>query len=431
MAGRIQIIQGGQYGSEAKGAIAAHLCVKEKVNIAVRTGASNAGHTVYYDGKPYAMQQMPVGWVNPNTALVIGAGALVDIAVLEREIKEVSAATGTDITARLFIDPRAYAHLREHGQRSTQANRHHLIGATGKGCSEALTDRVRQRGLKDFTLRNWLKSKDSVLESRFTDTEEMLNRAYNSGALIQLEGTQGTLLDLVLGPYPRVTHKQTGPAQWMMEAGLSPALQTDIVMVVRTMPIRVAGDSGPLPKETSWPIVARNINNYRASYGLPSIVDEKALVSFEEAARWLAKSDRYVIPTGSDGLDQHKWSDADRTRCRVALSEFNRDVLGMLDPLLQMELFKLFEKTTVTKKLRRVADLDMDSIRTAARQVRPHRVAVTFMNYVFPEMWCRVDHGAITHKEQMYLATLQGQCRAPVTITNYGPLPEHICDLAG
>jgi adenylosuccinate synthase len=37
-----------------------------------------------------------------------------------------------------------------------------------------------------------------------------------------------------------------------MEVGLSPRLIDDIVLVVRTFPIRVGGSSGPLSHETTW-----------------------------------------------------------------------------------------------------------------------------------------------------------------------------------
>ncbi|KKU76074.1 MAG: Adenylosuccinate synthetase, partial [Candidatus Giovannonibacteria bacterium GW2011_GWB1_47_6b] len=45
---KITIIVGAAYGSEAKGTIAGYLAVKDNYDIAVRTGAINAGHSVYY-----------------------------------------------------------------------------------------------------------------------------------------------------------------------------------------------------------------------------------------------------------------------------------------------------------------------------------------------------------------------------------------------
>ena len=52
--------------------------------------------------------------------------------------------------------------------------------------------------------------------------------------------------------------RDTTAAAFLAEAGLSPFDVDDIVMVLRAFPIRVAGDSGPLPEETTWPEIASN-----------------------------------------------------------------------------------------------------------------------------------------------------------------------------
>src|SRR5208282_6903623 len=54
------------------------------------------------------------------------------------------------------------------------------------------------------------------------------------------------------GYWPKATSRDTTAAGFVAEAGLSPRDVDDIVMVIRCHPIRVAGDSGPLPNETSW-----------------------------------------------------------------------------------------------------------------------------------------------------------------------------------
>lgn len=416
---RIQITQGGLYGSEAKGAIAAYLAVRDNIDYCVRTGATNAGHTAYYGATPVVLQQLPVGFVNKNARLVLGAGALIDLDILQRECEKISALTGHDVRERLSIDYRAFIHRAVHRDRSTSAGRHRLIGATGKGCSEALIDRVRLRGVENWTVSEQRKTDERLSGFKICDTELLLNNAYDAGAKIQLEGTQGQLLDLYLGPYPYTTHKQTGPAQWMLECGLSPSLPTDIVMVVRTYPIRVAGNSGPMPEEISWPILAREIN------ANSPIVKEAAIAAFEEAVRKAAH--KYMVPPGSDGLDQHLWSPSDRLHCRTALSDLNQTAIDSLDAATVAELRKLFEITTVTKKLRRVARLDMKELARSARQMRPDRVAVTFMNYEFPGRWATSD--TVNDKERAYLALIGTATRSVVTLINRGPAPVHTVEV--
>ena len=419
----IIIIQGAQWGSEAKGAIAGYICETETVNYAVRTGATNAGHTVYYQGVPYKMQQLPVGWIVPDVQLVLGAGSVIDPVILERECRMVSDATGQDIKKRLVIDSRAALHLPVHQERSAKSGRHHKMGATGKGCSEAIIDRIRGRG---EGARNF----GDVYSNEYNvdDTAYLLNVVHNTGNVIMLEGTQGTLLDLCLGPYPYVTHKQTGPAQWMMEAGLSPALQTDVVSVVRTYPIRVAGNSGPMLMETSWPTLARAINEVRARHQMEPLVSEFSLALFEQAVISVATRNPGAVPRGSNGLDMHQWSSAQRVEFKEFLSEGHKMALEMLDDVVLTDLAQLFELTTVTKKLRRIAHMSLPTLGYSTMLDRPHRVALTFMNYVFPQHWY-VDGQDVEFHSKIgeYIAQVEAFTNgAPVTMASFGPESRHV-----
>jgi adenylosuccinate synthase len=418
----IQIVQGAQYGSEAKGAIAAWLCEHEAVDFAVRTGATNAGHTVYYNGVAYKMQQLPVGWVNPDTRLVLGAGALIDIDILKREIDMVTTATGHNVIERLFIDYRATVHLKTAAELSATSGRHHRIGATGKGCSQAMIDKLNLRGLKELTVGR----RPEFSGMPLTDTVALLNGHYNAGAKIQLEGTQGTLLDLHLGEWPYVTHKQTGPAQWMMEAGLSPALPTDIVFVVRTYPIRVAGSSGRLPNEISWVDLASRLNYGRQLKDKSPLVSAAALEAFAAAVVEAGKG--FDLPAGSNGLDMHWWSMTIRDRHRVAASELHATAIKSLDDATVAELSKVFEFTTVTRKLRRIAKVSAGDLRYAAMISRPTRVAVTFMNYAFPEHWGET-YGVTNEEERWAIENVQRNCLAPVDMISRGPESKHIIQL--
>lgn len=421
----ILIVQGAQWGSEAKGAVAGWLCNYRRVDIAVRTGATNAGHTVVHspDGRASAtlkMQQLPVGFVSPRTTLVIGAGALIDPAILDREVELINAHLGGDVRKRLKIDYRAALHVPAHAVRSKSSGRHHAIGATGKGCSEALIDRIKGRGDPSYKL---------FIDSPYADgydvcdTEEYLNNAWDTGAQILLEGTQGQMLDLYLGPYPYTTHKQTGPAQWMLECGLSPALPTEIVMVARTFPIRVAGNSGPMPQEISWPTLAREVNEGRRYYQLAPIVQEDAINAFEDAVRHIAGT--FHLPLDSEGLDQHTWTSEERIDFQVALSELHKMALESMTETDRTKVSHLFEMTTVTKKLRRIARLDRQQLEISARQMRPAWVALTFMNYMYPQNWFKVPEEPSSDERELFKWT-EEVCGAPVRLATYGPADQHV-----
>jgi adenylosuccinate synthase len=74
-----------------------------------------------------------------------------------------------------------------------------------------------------------------------------------------MEGTQGFGLSLLHSPsYPYVTSRDTTAAAFVSEMGLSPLDVDEVVMVLRAFPIRVSGNSGPLPYETDWTTITRD-----------------------------------------------------------------------------------------------------------------------------------------------------------------------------
>src|SRR3989344_5775473 len=84
MKGKVTIVIGGQFGSEAKGKVISFLA--NEFDIAVRTGSPNAGHTVFKDGEIYRLQQIPATFVNKKCVLYIGAGALINPDILKKRL---------------------------------------------------------------------------------------------------------------------------------------------------------------------------------------------------------------------------------------------------------------------------------------------------------------------------------------------------------
>ena len=71
------VVVGGQYGSEGKGKVSAFITKQENIDICVRCGGPNSGHSfVDETGKTIVLRQLPTGFVNPRTRLLIPAGAL-------------------------------------------------------------------------------------------------------------------------------------------------------------------------------------------------------------------------------------------------------------------------------------------------------------------------------------------------------------------
>lgn len=248
-------VVGGQLGSEGKGAVVAHLASQFKIH--VRTGAPNAGHTVWHEGREWKMRSVPCGWINPQATLIIGAGAVVDVQLLEKEIEALEKA-GHDIYRRLWVDEKAilldpvWHHSIEGG---IEGEAHRLIGSTGEGVGPARMAKIA-RGTFPSSNR-WAQLEFAGgggldPKIRVTDTVELLAGHVDAGTDILLEGTQGSGLSLTHGPWPFCTSADTNAAQLASDAGIPPQAINSVLLVCRTYPIRVAGNSGPLPKETSW-----------------------------------------------------------------------------------------------------------------------------------------------------------------------------------
>jgi adenylosuccinate synthase len=95
----VDVLVGGQYGSEGKGQVAAYLA--PEYDVLVRVGGPNAGHSVYEEPEPFVFHSLPSGTRKaPKAQIVIGAGAVVNLDSLWREINQCQLDQ-----KRLTIDP--------------------------------------------------------------------------------------------------------------------------------------------------------------------------------------------------------------------------------------------------------------------------------------------------------------------------------------
>jgi adenylosuccinate synthase len=103
---------------------------------------------------------------------------------------------------------------------------------------------------------------DDFVKQFVGDTVAILNRLVDANEPIMLEGTQGSVLSLHHGFKRKTTSRDTNAANWCSEAGISPLAVRNVYGVLRTFPIRVAGNSGPMPgQEITWEEVTRHANS--------------------------------------------------------------------------------------------------------------------------------------------------------------------------
>lgn len=346
--GKLMVVVGGQFGSEAKGHVAADLARRE-INegrrvTAVRVAGPNAGHTAYdRKGVAWALRCIPVmAVVDPDIKLVLAAGSEIDLDVLRDEMVAL-AAGGHAVANRLWIDDQATVLTQSHIVEETQSHMHELLGSTGKGVGAARADRLMRRaqtwGELPSSRRNGLAAWDTAAE---------IHDDLAGGNTVIIEGTQGYGLGLHAGYYPYCTSSDCRAIDFCAMAGVNPwdpvVDRFEAWVVCRTMPIRVAGNSGPLNNETTW-----------------------------------------------EFLEKHSG--------------------GHIKP----------ERTTVTKKIRRIGGWDMDLAQAAVRAnggPPTVKLAITFLDYVDPTL---ADTTDISDLANEVLLDIENELGCPVDYISTGP----------
>ncbi len=74
-----------------------------------------------------------------------------------------------------------------------------------------------------------------------------------------IEGTQGFGLSLVHGEWPYTTSSDPTAGAIAADCGVGPKDIENIYAVFRSMPIRVAGNSGPMKFEASWEDISKRL----------------------------------------------------------------------------------------------------------------------------------------------------------------------------
>ena len=244
----VWVVVGGQFGSEGKGKISAIITLQEQIDICIRCGGPNSGHSFQkQDGELVLLRQLPTGFVRPQTRLLIPAGGLVDLDVLRREMEGLGLDAG-----RVGVDRNAVIIASDDREREQQLGLSERLSSTLCGVGSAVARRALRTA--DVQLASSAANTFDWLRPLITDVSLEANRAIDAGKKVLIEGTQGSGLSLYHSPhYPKTTSRDTNAAAFMSEVGISPRLISEVVMVFRTFPIRVAGpQAGPLEQEITW-----------------------------------------------------------------------------------------------------------------------------------------------------------------------------------
>ncbi len=239
----VTVVVGGQFGSEGKGKVAHFFAKTLGASVAVRVGGPNSGHTVISEaGQPIVFKQLPTAALLPEVQCVLPAGSYISPVLLLEEMRTANLAP-----ERLFIDPNAVVITDRDVAEESASNLRSTIGSTLSGTGAAVAARVSRLGQVALACDN------SLLRPFVRPTTAFMYEKLRRRERILIEGTQGFGLSALHSPhYPFATSRDTTAAGFVSEAGLSPLDVDDVILVIRAFPIRVAGNSGPLPSEISW-----------------------------------------------------------------------------------------------------------------------------------------------------------------------------------
>jgi len=326
--GRVTVVLDSQAGSCGKGKMVGYLALRDKPSVAINNFMTNAGHTFVYDsGVKVMTQHLPTSLVNPTTMLCIGPGAAITPQTLVDEIDKYKDLIGD---RRIYIHPRAMVILPRHAEKERELLRY---GSTFKGCGMAQAEKIMR--IPGTTLfQDWYddiaagiangdmindKVKFAMTKIQVADTALIVNNAIDSGMDILVEGSQGCDLDINYGlEYPHCTSRQCHVGQLLADCGIAPSLVTDTIMIMRPYPIRISNQTN----------IGMEINS-----------------------------------GGYCGSDEITWDEV-RRRC------------GAPDGI------EFGEMTTVTKKVRRVFEMNWDRLRYVTTINRPTKIALNFAQYL-------------------------------------------------
>jgi adenylosuccinate synthase len=244
----VSVIVGGQFGSEGKGKTTLYFAKEQKAKAVVRVGGPNSGHTVLDDnGNIFIFKNLPVASILKDVYCVLTPGNYINLDILLNEIS----ISGIE-KDKLIIDPFAMMITSDDIESENKGILKNSIGSTASGTGMAVSRRVQR-------LRENIFAQDiPELKKYIQDTGTFLRNLLDKNSRIIIEGTQGFGLSMLHSrDYPFTTSRDTTAAGFVSEAGLSPMDVDDIILALRSYPIRVGGESGPIPKEINWDIVTK------------------------------------------------------------------------------------------------------------------------------------------------------------------------------
>lgn len=233
----VDVLIGIQWGDEGKGKIIDFLAPKYDV-VARFNGGPNAGHSIIYNDKVYALHLIPSG-IFYGKICVIGNGVVIDPVALKKEIEDLEV-DGIRVRQNLLISSLAHIITPCCIYDDAQKEKTLKIGTTGKGIGPAYMRKAERSGVRvcDITTEyinglkfehiendeqreknaNYIQALEFLMCLKIGSLETYLN---NPDFNILAEGAQGTFLDIDFGTYPYVSSSHSTIGGVMTGLGIS------------------------------------------------------------------------------------------------------------------------------------------------------------------------------------------------------------------
>jgi len=370
--GKFNVLFDSAWGSSGKGAAAARLGSIFGIDAASSNNFPNAGHTVVKDGEKYVFKVLPspaalLKSARKEIKLVIGPTSGFFLDQLFKEIKQVSKdGTGNDVS--LIVHSRASIvsdrHTEMESPNGDMSTLHISSTMSGSGAAAAEKMMRKKSAVIVASLRDGAKT--TILEP--IDFYSYIRSMIIENQKIWLhEVSQGWALSLNCGThYPTCTFRDCTPQQAYADMCITPDMIGDVYMNIRSFPIRVGNNYD-----------GQNIVGYSGDF----LHDQKEM-TWEEVGHGAEMPPDYIAKLAEN------------------------------------------ERTTVTKKIRRVATQSWKLVANSAKLSGATKLILNFPQYIhFSALSVRggiSDFKKMHHKIHEYVDKLQTITNLPVVMIGTG-----------
>ena len=446
---------------------AAGSCGKAKVVGEIATSGINLGAAVtncmpnavhaFVDenGNKTVFSNIPVSSVNPNTELFIGPGSAIDMEVFKNEYEN---AEGYLNDRKIYVHEMVPIIEERHKEWERENIR---SGSTFKGCAAVQMEKIA----RDPKLQFFKTFKNAVVCSNDEWLDRLHTHLDNPYEYTILEGAQGCDLSLNhSGNYPYVTSRNVSTTQLLADSGIPASKLLQTIMAIRPFPIRISNvtndgryiNTGKYGsgKELTWTDVNLGALNgvypyrgncpreiyYAYAFHAQSILNEN-IATILTMYKQLPVEYRMQLFNGNYKeylysyevdlqlaleIERLYWKSSNiRTYRSVVIKHVNNN--GRVFESSDYVITDLREMTSVTKKERRIFDLDIGKLKNNVSCNDPSGLYLNFaqqLDYNLASM--SGDYSDIkdyrVNKDNLdrYLEWLESECNTPVVALGTG-----------